>query len=281
MDIAWLQKQFPDLSKLVALVPGGQKEVFAAEHSTEGAVVLKIFKPGADAERIEREMKAPLKVRSPRVPHVAELGRVKSPTGEIVWLREKRIDGQSLKELLLAKGKLDVRFTIRIALHVLEVLADAEAADVVHRDIKPANIIIGPDGSAWVIDFGLARHLDMESVTPTGHKFAPCTPGYAPVEQFTNQKPLVDARADLFSLGVTLYECIVGENPFTVGAKDFKDKFDRVATKKLPRISAPGVPPEFADLVEAMTRTKAEHRPATAKEAFDWVKEIAAKEGIS
>ena len=185
MDVKWLQSQFPDLSNFKALAPTGQKEVFAADHKLEGAVVLKIFKPGSDVERIEREMASPLKVNSSRIPKVAELGRTKSPTGEIVWLREKRIDGQSLKELLEAKERLDAATTIRIALHVVEVLAAGEAAEVVHRDIKPGNIVIDLEGSAWVIDFGLARHLDMESVTPTGQKYAPCTPGYAPIEQFT------------------------------------------------------------------------------------------------
>jgi serine/threonine-protein kinase len=281
MDIGWLQKQFPDLSNFAPLAPSGQKEVFAAEHKAEGLVVLKIFKPGANAERIEREMQAPLKVKSPRVPKVAELGRMKSPTGEIVWLREKKIVGQSLKELLRAKGKLDVPTTVRIGLHVIEVLADGEKADVVHRDIKPGNIIVASDGSAWVIDFGLARHLDQESVTPTGDKFAPCTPGYAPVEQFTNQKPEVDARADLFAAGVTLFECIEGYNFFTKGAKNPREALDRVQKLKMPRIATAGVPGDFVDLVEAMTRTKAEHRPATAADALVWIKEIAAAQGVA
>ena len=277
-DIKWLQNQFPDLSKFQPLAPTGQKEVFAADHHTEGAVVLKIFKPGSNVERIQREMEAPLKVKSPRVPKVADFGRMKSPTGDIIWLREKKIAGQSLKDLLKAKGRLDATATFKIALDVLEVLAAAEAADVVHRDIKPGNIIIAPDGSAWVIDFGLARHLDMESVTPSSHKLAPCTPGYAPVEQFTNQKRDVDGRADLFATGVTLFECLEGENPFTVGATGWKDILDRVTNNKLPRVKSKEVSDDFADLIEAMTRTKAEHRPAKAAQAFQWIREIASKQ---
>lgn len=275
MDINWLQKQFPDLTNFVPLVPSGQKEVFAADHKTEGAVMLKIFKPGADAERIEREMQTPLKVKSSRVPMVYELGRTSSPTGEIVWFREKKVEGQSLREVIETKGKVDATTTIRIGLHVIEVLAAAEAADVVHRDIKPGNIIIAMDGSAWVIDFGLARHLDQESLTPTLNKLGACTPGYAPVEQFTNQKRDIDARTDLFAMGVTLYECLEGVNPFVKGTMRLAEAFDRVANMKLPRIETKGVPEEFVDLVEAMTRTKAEHRPATAADALQWIREIA------
>ena len=280
MDMKWLQGQFSDLSGFAAVGPTGQKEVFAAKHKTEGAVMLKIFKPGSNAQRIHREMQAQLKVKSPRVPKVAELGRTPSPTGEIVWLREEKIEGQSLRELLKGKGKLDPIATIKIGLHVIEVLAAAEAADVVHRDIKPGNIIVDPTGSAWVIDFGLARHLDMESMTASGDKWAPCTPGYAPVEQFTNRKRDIDARADLFATGVTLYECIEGENPFTKGTTDWKVILGRVANDKMPRIATKGVPEQFVDLVEAMTRTIAEHRPATAAEAFAWIKEIAVAEKI-
>ncbi len=275
MDIDWLQKRFPDLTNFVPLAPSGQKEVFAADHKTEGAVVLKIFKPGSNAERIQREMQSPLKMRSSRIPTIYELGRTDSPTGEIVWLREKKVEGQSLREILKAKGKLDEGTTIRIGLHVIDVLAAAEVASVVHRDIKPGNIIIAMDGSAWVIDFGLARHLDQESLTPTVDKLAPCTPGYAPVEQFTNQKHNIDARADLFATGVTLYECLEGENPFLKGVIDWKEAFGRVMNMKMPRIGTSGVSEEFVDLVDSMTRTKAEHRPATAAVALQWIREIA------
>lgn len=281
MDTKWLEAEFPDLSGFKPLAPSGQKEVFAAVHKNEGPVVFKIYKPGANPERIKREIDAPLKVKSARVPKVAELGRKDSPMGEIIWMREQRIDGQSLKDELKTKGKLDPKAAIRLGLHVLEVLADAETADVVHRDIKPGNIIIAPDGSAWVIDFGFARHLDMESVTDTGAKGGPCTAGYAPVEQFTNQKKDIDGRADLFATGVTLYECVEGVNPFLHGAKSRNEVFDRVINRKLPRIATKGVPEHFVDLVEAMTRTKAEHRPATAADAFGWIKEIAAAEKVA
>ena len=275
MDVKWLGKQFPDLSGFKPLAPSGQKEVFAATHKSEGQVVLKIFKPGANAERILREVQAPLKVKSPRVPKVSETGRTASPTGEIVWLREQRIAGKSLRELLAVRKQLDPAEVVGIGLHVIEVLDAAEKAKVVHRDIKPGNLIIAPDGSAWVIDFGLARHLDQESVTPTGDKFAPCTPGYAPIEQFTNQKRDIDSRADLFATGVTLYECIEGNNPFRLGIKHEREAIERVRKTKLPRVTRSGVPDGLVGLIEAMTRSKPEHRLTTAAEALTWIREFA------
>jgi serine/threonine protein kinase len=281
MDMAWLAAQFPDLSTFQMLAPSGQKQVFSAVHKTEGPVVFKVFKPGSNKERIKREIDSPLKVKSARVPKGAEIGTTKSPTGDIIWLREQKIDGDSLKDVLKARGTLDAATAIRVGLHVLEVLADAEKAEVVHRDIKPGNIIIAPDGTAWVIDFGLARHRDMESVTASDAALAPHTPGYAPVEQFDNRKADIDGRADLFAIGVTLYECVEGVNPFVKGTKGPHEARERVRTVKLPRIATKGVPGQFIYLVEAMTRTKAEHRPARAADAFAWIKEIAADQKIA
>ncbi len=276
MDIAWVRAQFPDLSNLVQLTPSGQKEVFSAIHTTEGPVMLKIFHPGASARRIEREVQAPLKVKSSKVPKVAEVGRRPSPTGEIVWLRERKIEGRSLRQVLSTGGPMAFVAAIKIGLHVVEVLAAAEQATIVHRDIKPENIIVDPCGNGWVIDFGVARHLDMESLTDTANPYGPCTPGYSPVEQFKNQKRDIDARADLFATGVTFYEMVHGENPFTKDTKSTSERLARVTSMKLPRICVSGVPTQFIDLVEAMTRTKAAHRLPTAGEALDWIQEIAA-----
>ncbi len=280
INISWLQQQFPDLSSFVALPPTGQKSVFLASHKTDGDVVLKVFLRGADRERIIREIDAPLKIKSPRVPQILDKGSLASPSGNIIWLRERRIAGSNLKDTLSAHGKRSVDAAMRIALHVLEVLEAAEIAGVVHRDIKPGNIIIAPDGSAWVIDFGFARHLDLDSVTSSAAAFAPCTPGYAPVEQFTNQKTDVDGRADLFATGVTIYECLHGENPFVKGTKGPLEALDRIKKTALPRISATGCPSEFVDLIDAMTRGKLDHRAPNVAYASKWMRELAAAHNI-
>jgi serine/threonine-protein kinase len=92
---------------------------------------------------------------------------------------------------------------VRGILRRREVVA-AEAVSIVHRDVKPANIIVDPQGEFWLIDFGVARHLDLDSLTATAAPGGCGTIGYAPAEQCRNDKPDIDARADLFALGVTL-----------------------------------------------------------------------------
>ncbi len=138
------------------------------------------------------------------------------------------------------------------------------------------------DGSAFVLDFGLARHLDMVSLTPTAALGGMGTVGYPPPEQFRNLKPDQDSRTDLFAFGVTLFECVEGTNPFIHGARDVGEVLHRVETTLLPAISRQlGNSDEFSDLVLAMTRPKLSHRPATIEEAYQWIKVICDREGIA
>jgi serine/threonine-protein kinase len=280
IDPLWLRQQFPDLSSLTPLNPGGQKSVYAGRHPVDGEVVLKIFHPNTEPERALREVRAVQNIRSPRVPRVLDIGLAQSSLGNIIWLREEMVAGVSLRDRL-AGGALSPQEVMMLGLHVLEALAAAEAVRIVHRDVKPENTIVATDGSYWLLDFGIARHLDQHSLTATGLAFGLGTAGYAPPEQFRNIKPEIDARSDLFALGVTIYECVEGVNPFRVRARDVAEVLRRIETKPLPpiskRIDSAG---QFRDLVIAMTRIQRNHRPASAADALQWMQEICNREGI-
>jgi hypothetical protein len=86
-DIGWVQTQFPDLSNIARLSVGGQKTVLSATHPTDGDVVLKLIHPGQPNETTQREVRAVLEVKSPRVPRILDEGRIQTPTGELMWLR--------------------------------------------------------------------------------------------------------------------------------------------------------------------------------------------------
>ena len=168
-------------------------------------------------------------------------------------------------------SSLDLR---RWADQILETLVAAGAVGVVHRDIKPANVIIDSACDAWLIDFGIARHLGLLSVTPTSAFMGPHSPGYAPPEQFANSKLDIDSRADLFALGVTLYESLEGTNPYMAGAASVDEVLTRVASMDLPRVTArDGVSSGLADLIQSMTRRPLSQRPASAAEALEWLRE--------
>lgn len=280
IDPKWLNAQFPELSNILPLDVGGQKSVFTASHNTHGKNVLKIFHPSADAARALREIQAVAAILSPRVPRILDKGIASSPTGDVIWFLEEYVSGQTLRKKLQA-GPLSDTEILRIGFHVLEALKEAEARRIVHRDIKPENIIVVADGSAFLLDFGLARHLDQVSLTPTAALGGIGTVGYAPPEQFRNLKADQDSRTDLFAVGVSLYECVEGVNPFRQGARDGGEILHRVETTLLPPISRQiGNSNEFTDLVLAMSRPKLSHRPASIVEAYDWIKVICDREGI-
>jgi eukaryotic-like serine/threonine-protein kinase len=281
IDVVWLQQQFPDCTSLTSLAQGGQKQVFSGHHKKDGAIVLKIYHPQSDEQRIIREIEAVQFINCMRVPKIFEYGTKQSPLGNCIWLREEKVDGENLRQILQFKNKLPPQETILLALHMLEALNLAEEKNIVHRDVKPENIIIDQQGDAWLVDFGLARHLSQESLTNTSNFFGACTPGYAPIEQFKNQKMDIDSRSDLFSLGVTLYECVEGLNPFINGALNHMDILSRVERQVFPRILQPiDANNQFADLVHAMTRPKVNQRISTIKEALEWIQEICKAEGV-
>lgn len=281
LDPDWLKKCFPDISDFAEIGRGGQKSVYGCRHKTDGEVVLKLFHPSVDPQRAFREVEAARKVSCPRVPRVLEVDKSPSPLGEVVWLREPRITGSDVRSRLKAAGPLDPRDLMRLALHMLEALTAAEKVRIVHRDVKPANILGATDGKFWLIDFGFARHLDLESLTASGTQHAFGTLGYSPIEQCKNLKNDIDARTDLFALGVTLHECCTGVNPFIAGSRDALDiirKIDKTAPAPLTRkIDDKN---EFRDLVQMMTRTHREQRISTAAEALTWIQEICGREGV-
>lgn len=236
--------------------------------------------PSADIERTARELVAVARVQSARVPIILDQGTIQTPIGDCFWFREQRIHGRTVRELL-ESGPLDIQSLLRLALHVSETLVAAEAVSIVHRDVKPENIILDWSGNYWLIDFGLARHLGLESLTATVNAFGNVTWGYAPLEQCRNMKQQIDARADLFALGVTLYECATGINPFRAGARSPLEVLQRVETGNLPRLQLSfRSESDFADLISTLTQRQRVHRPKSAREAYEWINEICDREGV-
>lgn len=277
-NIAWLATQFPSLSNIHALARGGQKQVFSAQHGTHGDVVLKLMLPGSDLERVRREIDSAAKLRVPRMPQIFECGSLVTNGGSWLWLVEARVPGESLR-VRLKRGPLAYRDVLILSKDVSESLAAAEAASIVHRDVKPDNIMMDPAGRFWLIDFGIARHLDKESITATHMPFGVGTPGYAPAEQTQNVKRDIDARADLFALGVTLFEAATGGNPHIDGARDLFERNARAAQRPLPRLPA-AFPAALADYVATLAQPSCVHRPQSAREAHEWAAELCRSEGI-
>lgn len=283
LEIAWLAGQFPDLRNLAPLSRGGQKLVASGIDPQHGDVVLKIIRPDQDAEATQREILAVSQVQSIRVPRIFQNGALATPIGDCVWLQEQRILGQNVREML-GNGPLHPEQCLRLGLHILEALVAAENARIVHRDVKPENVICDNNGDFWLIDFGIARHLALQSLTATASIWGKATVGYAPTEQVRNLKPDIDARSDLFALGVTIYEVITGRNPFFQPPANQLEVIRRMEQERNQRMKplALGFPggADLWDLIAAMTQNRRDLRPRTAQEAFTWMQDICTQFGI-
>jgi formylglycine-generating enzyme required for sulfatase activity len=164
------------------------------------------------------------------------------------------VPGGSLHDVI-RRSALDVRLAAQIALDLSDALASAHRLDIIHRDIKPENVLLGADGTPKLTDFGVARLLGAGTrLTGTGTQVG--TPYYMSPEAWEG-KPL-DAQADVWSLGVVLYEMLTGQVPF--GGETVVAVMNKVLTAPLPEIVTvrPEVPPVLVGVVERMlTRDKA------------------------
>ena len=148
-------------------------------------------------------------------PHIATVHDVLDVDGKVIVVFEY-VEGDTLAARL-QRGPMSVAEAVEVAWQLADALAAAHAQGVIHRDLKPSNVVLGPDGRAKVLDFGIARLVpagaDMAASAPgTVGVGLVGTPGYAAPEQYLSRN--VDGRADLYALGVMIYEMICGRRPF-------------------------------------------------------------------
>ncbi len=182
------------------------------------------------------------------------------------------VEGVGLDRYIMAKGALSPEETTVIGLAVAQALACAHGQRLIHRDLKPGNVLLGRDGAIKVSDFGIATFLSTQARGP-GEIFG--TPGFLAPECVRGQP--YDEKGDLFALGVTLYLCLTGQHPFSVG--NIVKTLERTLTHEPPPPSEakPEVPAELSQLVMRLLAKDRAKRPASAGEVASlferWVRE--------
>lgn len=193
---------------------GGVAVVWRAYDERLGrSVAVKVLLPHVatdeiTVERFRREMVTAAAVAHPNVVSIYDTGQV----GDLVYLVMEHVDGPSLKQVLRELGPIDPVVAAAVGEQVASALAEAHRAGLVHRDVKPANILLTSEGVVKVTDFGIATAVDDDQPTLTAEGKVVGTAAYLAPEQL--QGRTADPRVDVYSLGVVLYECLVGRPPF-------------------------------------------------------------------
>jgi serine/threonine-protein kinase len=244
-----------ELEELVG--SGGMSSVYRArDRLLERRVAIKVLhehysRDDDYVERFRREARAAAKLSHPNIVTVIDRGEADGRQ----FIVFEYIDGENLKQLVTGKGRLPVRDALELGIQIGRALAFAHAQGLVHRDVKPQNVLIRA-GDAKVTDFGIARSLDVQAgLTQTGTVLG--TSEYISPEQATGRQ--VDARTDVYSLGVVLYELLAGRPPYS------GDSFVSVAMR---HVNDP-VPSVTAARPDVPLRVDAALRRALAKDPDD------------
>ena len=278
---------------LSLLGAGGMGEVYLAHDSRlDRKVALKILPPlyTNDKDRVrrfEKEAKAVSALNHPNIITIFEIGQAETDAGASHFIATEYIEGQTLRKRM-RKERLSTAEAVEITIQIAGALDAAHTARILHRDIKPENIMLRPDGYVKVLDFGLAklteRNTNSETgASPTDHETDPGlvlgTATYMSPEQARAQK--LDARSDVFSLGIVLYEMLAGRSPFH--DQTASDVMAAILNRDpLPLVSVtPGIPAELERITLKALSKDRETRYQSAKELQTELKNLRQRSALT
>jgi len=266
---------FADRYEITAVIDGGGMGMVYRAHDREldDDVAIKTLHPeliSGDESLIERfksEIRLTRLISHPSVVRTHDFGRWNG----MYYLTMEYVEGVTARQLIDRQGRLGVPSTLAIATQLSRSLEVAHEQGVIHRDIKPQNLLLDREGTLKVLDFGVACLTERSgSLTQAGMIVG--TPAYMAPEQLLEES--VEARSDLYAVGVVLYECLTGTLPFEAGstmaliAKILKD------TPRPPDRLNPDVPPQLSAIILRLLSQNVAGRPATAAELSQLLAQI-------
>ena len=242
--------------------------VFLARQLSTGRVVaLKTIKPQhvaseKDIQRFFREAETGRQLVHPNITQIYDAGESKG----IYYIAMEFIEGSEASKLIEQYGRLDVGYSLRVAIQIANALQHASERGICHRDIKPENIMITANCVAKLVDFGLAKNFaeaGASGLTAPGEGMG--TLAYMPPEQLDNALN-ADSRSDIYSLGATIYHLLAGERPFN--EKTTRSFIMKILNKMPPPLRQvnPTVPQELEDIVNRAMAKKPEDRYQAPRE---------------
>jgi eukaryotic-like serine/threonine-protein kinase len=244
---------------------GGMGEVYQAyDQRLDRRVAVKLIRAeqtenATARERFRREARAAARLSHPSIVQIHDV--VESDDNDAIIM--ELVDGESLASRI-ARGPIPVAEAVRLGREIAEGLAAAHAKGVIHRDLKPGNVMLTAEGQAKILDFGLAKRLEGEASLTADHRVMGTFRSMSPEQ--AKGLPL-DARSDLFSFGLLLYEMLSGRSPFE--GSSTLETLTRICTHRqapLREVNA-AIPAWLSDLVDQLLEKEPARRPASARQA--------------
>lgn len=270
------QATFPDYNFVAPLTPSEQKAAFHVQDADGNDLCLKIIAPNYHIDRLQREIQALQSIDHDNVVKLVEYTFSSRPGQQRHYIIEEFIEGNDLTTKLSQEHVWNRVEVADVFAMILDGLSALDAHNIVHRDLKPSNIRVRHDGHPVIIDFGLARHIDLPDITRTEDGAAIGTPIYFAPEQFNGTKHDIDPRTDIFAAGVLMYEALVGQHPFWQRGMNMQQLSDAVCNsdeyRHIPTFAAS--PDRWQLILERMLEKNRAGRPRNAAQVATILRKI-------